>query len=143
MRAPTNRDPASGGRERRTAPLPAVLLLASLALLAACDDDPASPARSTFEGEIVDRNPAFGTPAGADVLLRIHVKEDPDDPGECGIVFSIREGTAIVVTADGFAGGSTEDLATGARVRVTHSGPLLESCPLQGGADVVEVLRRG
>lgn len=142
MRAPTNRDPATGGRERRTGPLPAVLVLAAVALVAACGGEPAAPARSTFEGEIVERNPAFGAPAGTDVLLRIHVKEDPDDPGECGIIFSIREGTPIVVDAAPFGGGSTEDLATGALVRVVFSGPLLESCPLQGGADLVEVLRR-
>lgn len=132
-------------RTARGAALAAGLTVVGLALAAGCDDDPSAPrSADRIEGEIVRRNPDFGVPLGSDVVLRVLVKEDPDDGHECGIIFSVRAGTIIVVESGaGLASAGPDDLTVGSSVRVTFSGPLLESCPAQASADLIEVLSRG
>ena len=91
--------------------------------------------RWAIVGSIVDRDVRIplGDPPS------IHVKEDPDD--ECGIIFLIRSSTEIRRRSpDGaLLPASYDDLTVGENVKV-RAPVILESCPAQAQAEVVEIV---
>lgn len=109
-----------------------LLLAAGCATATAPDSEP-----STLEGPIVSVNDeaVLGR-----ATRRIHVKP-PED--ECGIIFSVSPSTEIRARTarGGVQRAGPDDLTVGRTVRVWTSGVLLLSCPAQGGADVIEILR--
>ena len=123
-------------RSPRIKEVRAVLWILPLSMLAtgcASTSEPRGPAAIT--GPIVARNLtiSIGSPP------TIHVKQAANDP--CGIIFVLRSSTRVLRrTGDGrTASASESDLTVGQRVSV-WTDVVLDSCPAQASADVVEII---
>jgi len=106
-----------------------------LAAVAACKSPSAPSGPPAITGPIVARDVSIsiGEPP------TIHVKEAAD--AECGVVFLVRRSTLVRRRAlDGSVTvASLSDLTVGRHVAV-WAGVVLESCPGQSSADIVEIL---
>jgi hypothetical protein len=104
-------------------------------LVAGCGStlEPDGPAAIT--GPIVARDVTISTGSAP----TIHVKESPTE--SCGIIFLLRSSTRVLHrTANGrTTKASVSDLSVGQRVSV-WTDLVLDSCPGQASADVVEII---
>jgi hypothetical protein len=99
----------------------------------ACQSSPGPDGTWVIAGPIVARDLqiSIGGPP------TIHVKEKPAE--QCGIIFLVRSSTEIRRrTNSGVIPASYGDLVSGTKVRV-WAGTILESCPAQSTADIVEI----
>lgn len=119
----------------------AVATLGAALVQAGCDSStgPELPGSApAITGPIVARN--VDTPT-SDGRPTIHVKEIPNDP--CGIIFALEPDTEIArrTDEDALVAAAVDELTVGLPVRVWARGGIAESCPAQGVADAVEILR--
>lgn len=140
---------ASFSSPPRVAPFLAILA-ASLLVLAGCEADVLPPGGEPDDAGLVaavgpDLGP--GTHDSEGLLTRIHVKTDPSDPNECGVIYDVYDENGPVTTvlrvreADGgLRPAVVDDLTVGVEVRVWHTGDIAESCPAQGVATMVEIV---
>ncbi len=113
------------------------LAAAILIAASACDSRsvPEPEGLPTISGTIVARDIATSI-GGAPTM---HVKETPT--ASCGIIFTIRDSTRIFrrASADKLVEVPASDLVVGTSVRV-WSGVVLESCPAQSSAGLIEIV---
>jgi hypothetical protein len=115
-----------------------ILLTATLAMMVAATA-PVALARTEPVGYVRDITSISGN--------SMLVEEDPQDPvfGGAGSIkgyFTVTAETEIfrLVGGDAVAPAMFEELEVGQLVSATYSGPILESCPPQGGAGSIMIL---
>jgi hypothetical protein len=108
-------------------------LTALLCIMVCGCSTPSEPDAWWYTGVIVERDVSI--PIGEPPT--IHVKEAVTD--QCGIVFLVRPSTWIRFQGSGLLNRrSYSDLQVGTKVRV-RTGLVLESCPGQASAEMVEI----
>lgn len=110
------------------------ICLLLFAAVAGCSS-PSEPEGAWFTGEVVAVDvtvPSGGPPS-------IHLKEAVTD--QCGIVFLVRKSTLIREQGGSpFSRAKYSDLSAGISIRV-QARLVLDSCPAQSFADVIEIQR--
>jgi hypothetical protein len=111
-----------------------LVALAGIVLLQACGASSEPEPNASITGPIVARDVSIsigGPPS-------IHVEKTSQDG--CGIIFLVRPSTKIHRRSGGrVTSASQSDLVVGARVSV-WTDIVLDSCPAQAGAQVIEIL---
>ena len=113
-----------------------LLALVAVVPLAGCHDQTGSLDEVTTTGSIVEFQLTPSAPSQGALML---VKTSATDP--CGIRFFV-SGSATLLRQVGTSTepASLHDLAVGQHVRVTLSGPILDSCPQQTSTNRVVLI---